>query len=128
MTDDIDLQMGRRLRRRRLIMGLNQQQIADRAGVRFQQIQKYECAANKMSAERIWDLAQALEVPVGYFFDGLISGSRSDKLEVRNTSFADDILIQKETMDLVSAYYRLDDKPRRHLLELTKAMDVNAQA
>ena len=40
-------------------------------GVRFQQIQKYEWGSNKMSAERIWDLAQALDVPVGYFYDGL---------------------------------------------------------
>ena len=122
MADEIDVQLGRRLRRRRQILGLTQQQIAARVGIRFQQVQKYECAANKMSAERIWDLAQALEVPVTYFFDGL-SGQT---VKAEHISERSDLIGQKETIDLVTAYYKLDDKPRRHLLELAKALDANA--
>lgn len=71
MADEIDLHLGRRLRRRRRLLGLTQQQLGDRVGVRFQQIQKYECGANRLSAARLWSLAEALETPVSYFYDGL---------------------------------------------------------
>src|SRR4051812_21460283 len=71
MNDDIDEHLGRRLRRRRRLLGLTQQQLAHACGVRFQQIQKYECAANRMSAGRIWQLSKVLDVPVSYFFEGL---------------------------------------------------------
>lgn len=69
--DVIDIHLGRRLRRRRRILGLTQQQLAEACGVRFQQIQKYECAANRMTAARLWQLAEVLEVPVSYFYEGL---------------------------------------------------------
>jgi transcriptional regulator with XRE-family HTH domain len=71
MAADIDLHLGRRLRRRRRLLGLTQQQLAVQVGVRFQQIQKYECGANRISAARLWELAEALETPVTYFYDGL---------------------------------------------------------
>lgn len=73
---DIDLQLGRRLRRRRRLMGLSQQALAGACGVGFQQIQKYECAENRMSAARLFQIAGALEVPVSYFFDGLASSQQ----------------------------------------------------
>jgi transcriptional regulator with XRE-family HTH domain len=68
---DVDEHMGRRLFHRRRVLGLTQHQLALEIGVRFQQIQKYECGANRMSAARIWALAQALDVPVDYFYEGL---------------------------------------------------------
>jgi transcriptional regulator with XRE-family HTH domain len=71
MTNEIDRHLGKRLRQRRRTLGLTQQQIAEAVGVRFQQIQKYECGANRISAARLWLLAKALEAPVGAFFDGL---------------------------------------------------------
>ena len=71
MTNEIDQHLGKRLRQRRRTLGLTQQQIAEAVGVRFQQIQKYECGANRISAARLWLLAKALEAPVGAFFDGL---------------------------------------------------------
>src|SRR5947209_4325552 len=71
MTNDIDRHLGKRLRQRRRTLGLTQQQIAEAVGVRFQQIQKYECGANRISAARLWLLAKALEAPVGAFFDGI---------------------------------------------------------
>ncbi len=79
MMDLIDIHLGRRLRRRRRILGLTQQQLAGACGVRFQQIQKYECAANRMSAARLWQLAEVLEVPVSYFYEGLGQESQIDK-------------------------------------------------
>ena len=71
MTNEIDRHLGKRLRQRRRTLGLTQQQIAEAVGVRFQQIQKYECGANRISAARLWLLAKALEAPVGAFFEGI---------------------------------------------------------
>jgi transcriptional regulator with XRE-family HTH domain len=71
MTNDIDRHLGKRLRQRRRTLGLTQQQIAEAVGVRFQQIQKYECGANRISAARLWLLAKALQAPVSAFFEGL---------------------------------------------------------
>jgi transcriptional regulator with XRE-family HTH domain len=87
----IDEHVGRKLRHRRQILGMTQQQVAVAVGVRFQQIQKYECGANKISAGRLWSLSQALEVAPGYFFEGLrpaVDDDASDfaALDVRNAS------------------------------------------
>jgi transcriptional regulator with XRE-family HTH domain len=71
MTNEIDRHLGKRLRQRRRLLGQTQQQIAEVVGVRFQQIQKYECGANRISAARLWLLAKALEAPVSSFFEGL---------------------------------------------------------
>jgi transcriptional regulator with XRE-family HTH domain len=71
MASEIDLHVGRRLRRRRRLMGMTQQQLADMVGIRFQQIQKYECGANRMTASRLFELSNALSIPVQYFYDGL---------------------------------------------------------
>ena len=71
MANAIDLHVGKRLRRRRRLLGLTQQQLAESIGIRFQQIQKYECGANRVTASRLYELAVALNVPVNYFFDGL---------------------------------------------------------
>jgi transcriptional regulator with XRE-family HTH domain len=80
---DVNIHLGQRLRRRRRVLGLTQQDLAAACGMRFQQIQKYECAANQMSAARLWRLAQALEVPVTYFFEGLVSDAWRAAMEDR---------------------------------------------
>lgn len=87
MTDIVDATVGRRLRARRRLLGRTQQQIADSCGVRFQQIQKYECGANRLSAAMLWRLSRALEVDVGYFFAGL----RADPVRVAEPSQSRDI-------------------------------------
>lgn len=71
MSADIDLQLGKRLRRRRRLLGLTQSDVAERVGIRFQQIQKYECGGNRISAARLWQFIQVLDVPPTYFYDGL---------------------------------------------------------
>ncbi len=121
MTDNTDLHVGKRLRRRRRLLGLTQQELANQVGVRFQQIQKYECGANRMTSSRIYDLSRALNVAVQYFFDGL---DGDDLLAANDATGMDgDILSQKETLELVRAYYRLSERPRRRLLELAKALE-----
>ncbi len=71
MSERVDIHLGKRLRSRRKSLGLTQQNLGEALGIRFQQIQKYECAANRMSAACLWKLAKVLKVDVRYFFDGL---------------------------------------------------------
>ena len=118
MIGDIDQHLGNRVRRRRRLLGLTQLQLAEKVGVRFQQVQKYECGANRMSASRVWQLAQALQVPVAYFYDGL-SDEAGDAFERESR----DMFAQKETLDLIKAYYDLDERPRRRLLDLAKSLN-----
>jgi transcriptional regulator with XRE-family HTH domain len=80
VSDLIDIHIGKRLRWRRRAVGLTQGDLANRIGVRFQQIQKYECAANRTSAAILWKLACALEVRVSYFYEGLAGAAPSDGL------------------------------------------------
>lgn len=78
MASEIDLHIGRRVRRRRRVLGLTQQQLGERLGIRFQQVQKYECGANRISAARLWYLAHALETGTGYFYDGFEEAGAGD--------------------------------------------------
>ncbi|HEX7948059.1 MAG TPA: helix-turn-helix transcriptional regulator [Phenylobacterium sp.] len=125
--DEIDTHLGRRLRRRRRLLGLTQQELAHACGVRFQQIQKYECAANRMSAARLWQLAEVLEVPVSYFYEGLTRDQR-EHLERETAQSSSETLASKETQDLIHAYYQLGERPRRRLLDLAKAMNGEIEA
>ena len=70
-TQDIDRHVGGRVRERRIMLGLTQQQLADLIGVTYQQAHKYERGINRISAGRLYEIAQVLSVPIGYFFDGL---------------------------------------------------------
>lgn len=126
MANAIDLHVGKRLRRRRRLLGLTQQQLAESIGIRFQQIQKYECGANRVTASRLYELAVALNVPVNYFFEGLAAvaangatpGAPANDREL----IAADVLSQKETLELIRAYYKLGERPRRRLLDLAKSL------
>lgn len=83
MSDDVDALVGRQLRRRRRLLGLTQSQVAEAVGVRFQQIQKYECASNRMSVSMLWKLACVLDVDIGYFFAGARRPTETDPDERR---------------------------------------------
>jgi transcriptional regulator with XRE-family HTH domain len=122
MANEIDLHLGKRLRRRRRLLGLTQQQLAGAVGVRFQQIQKYECGANRISAARLWQLSEALEVPIGYFYDGLTDTPRAEAMTDRAES-SGEMFARKETLDLIRAYYQLGERPRRRLLDLAKSLN-----
>jgi transcriptional regulator with XRE-family HTH domain len=72
-TQDIDRHVGARIRERRIMLGLTQQQLADLIGVTYQQAHKYERGINRVSAGRLFEIARVLSVPVSYFFEGLDS-------------------------------------------------------
>ena len=117
MKNPIDLHIGQRLRHRRWVLRMTQQQLAQATDVRFQQIQKYETGANRISASRLWDLACTLDVPLPFFFEGLDDPNRTEQ----NHDVGDKELYQKETTELVRAYYAMKERPRRMLFELAKA-------
>ena len=129
MPHPIDIHVGRRLRQRRRLLGLTQEKLAHAVDIRFQQIQKYESGANRISASRLWSLAKALDVSVAYFFDGVNGAGTTlsnEYAERRAYGFAEapaeSVLEDKETIDLVRYYYQLNEEPRRRLLDLARAL------
>ena len=121
MVRDIDYHVGKRLRRRRRLLGMTQQSLAEAVGLRFQQIQKYECGANRVTASRLYQLASALNVPATYFFEGLPE-SAGNVGETESSHIPSDVMAQSETIELIRAYYQLGERPRRKLLDLAKSL------
>jgi transcriptional regulator with XRE-family HTH domain len=123
MAHPIDLHVGNRVRQRRRLLGMTQQRLADSVSIRFQQIQKYESGANRISASRLWSLSQALEVPISYFFEGVDEGVYASGVD--SSGVSTDVFQNKDTIALVRAFYTMNDEPRRRLLDLAKAMSGN---
>lgn len=121
MVRDIDYHVGKRLRRRRRLLGMTQQSLAEAVGLRFQQIQKYECGANRVTASRLYQLASALNVPATYFFEGLPE-SAGNVGDTESSNIPSDVMAQSETIELIRAYYQLGERPRRKLLDLAKSL------
>lgn len=119
MAHPVDVHVGQRVRQRRWMIGMTQQQLADQVGIKFQQIQKYETGTNRISASRLWDIAEALGVPVAFFFDGL-DGEATPAPLARATK--GDVLHDKEALDLVRAYYAIPETQRRSLFDLARVL------
>ncbi len=124
MAHPIDLHVGNRVRQRRRLLGMTQQKLADAVRIRFQQIQKYESGANRISASRLWTLSMALEVPISYFFEGAdVAGAYIEQTNGDHSVKApEDVFQNKDTIALVRAFYTMNAEPRRRLLDLAKAM------
>jgi transcriptional regulator with XRE-family HTH domain len=106
-------------------MGMSQEKLGDALGLTFQQVQKYERGANRIGASRLFDLAKALQVPVGFFFDDLSSDPTPvDVDKVGDTKGSnEDPMQQRETIELVRAYYRIaNPTARRRLYELARSI------
>ncbi len=125
MAHPIDLHVGNRVRQRRRLLGMTQQALAEAVSIRFQQIQKYESGANRISASRLWELSNALRVPVLYFYEGL-GDPTGVALETPNgdhdATIDADPFQNNDTIALVRAFYTMNAEPRRRLLDLAKAM------
>jgi len=100
----VDRHVGSRVRLRRTLLGMSQEQLGERAGLTFQHVQKYERGANRISAGRLFRIACALDVRVSYFFDDLPQEAPSDRQAPRSDD-ADDIMTRRETLELVAAFY-----------------------
>lgn len=120
MKHPVDVHVGKRIRHRRWTIGVTQQQLAERVGIKFQQIQKYETGMNRVSASRLWDIAHALGVPVAFFFEGMESATQED-LAVGPT-MPGDILADREALDLLRSYYAIPEAQRRRLFDLARVL------
>jgi transcriptional regulator with XRE-family HTH domain len=116
MKHPVDAHVGKRIRHRRWMVGMTQQQLADRVGIKFQQIQKYETGMNRVSASRLWDIAEVLEVTISFFFEGIDDG-RETARTVEGDMFAD-----KEALELVRSYYAIPEAQRRRLFDLARVL------
>ena len=118
MAHPVDVHVGKRVRHRRWLVGMTQQQLAEQVGIKFQQIQKYETGANRVSASRLWDISEALDVPVSFFFEGLDAAAE----KAGGASVPADLMGDKEALDLVRSYYAIPENQRRRLFDLARVL------
>jgi len=117
MKHHVDVHVGKRVRHRRWMVGMTQQQLAEKVGIKFQQIQKYETGMNRVSASRLWDISDALDVPVSFFFEGL-----DDEKSAVAEDMPGDLLADKEALELIRSYYAIPENQRRRLFDLARVL------
>jgi transcriptional regulator with XRE-family HTH domain len=119
----VDKYVGSRVRMRRIMLGLSQEKLGDALGLTFQQIQKYEKGTNRIGASRLHQIADILQVPVSFMFEGGPTGSNSmDGLsEAPSPAYVSDFLATSEGLALTRAFTRISDaKLRRSIVELVE--------
>jgi transcriptional regulator with XRE-family HTH domain len=110
---DVDRFVGTRIRERRVMLGLSQQQMAQLIGVTYQQAHKYERGINRISAGRLFEIARVLRVPVGYFYEGLDGTSSEDELTMR----------QRMCLELARNFTQIpNDRHREALSQLARVL------
>ena len=118
----VDVHVGGRVRVRRRLINMTQESLADLIEVTFQQVQKYERGTNRISASKLFGIAEALEVPISYFFEGLdeTSGGRSQSEGSEQT--IQSFLRTSEGLELARLFPKIARGPlRRRILELVRA-------
>ncbi|NQE64471.1 helix-turn-helix domain-containing protein [Caulobacter sp. RHG1] len=127
----VDLHVGGRVRIRRKMIDLSQEQLADAIGLTFQQVQKYERGANRISASKLYEIARTLQVPVSFFFDGLADPVTTEPTEVIEKARASERIVSEflstpEGMELAELFPKIDRGPlRRQIVDLVRAMGVS---
>ncbi len=121
--DPVDIHVGGRIRLRRTLLGMSQEKLANALGLTFQQVQKYERGANRIGSSRLYQLSRILDVPVAYFFDDMapdISGPARGLGD--QSSFDQEHLATRETLELARAYYRIGNRDvRQRIFDMVKA-------
>ena len=107
----VDVHVGKRIRERRVSLGMSQTDLGEYLGLTFQQIQKYEKGANRISASKLWALSNFLKVPIGWFFDGLGKAGKGQK----------DVMTRPEAHQLARYYSACPASTRKHLRALFRA-------
>jgi len=116
----IDRHVGLRIRLRRKELGISQEKLAESIGLTFQQVQKYERAANRVSASKLWEVARALETSISYFYEGLPT---EGELRRQSGPKLEDFLLTIEGMELARYFPQIPQQGvRRQILELVRTM------
>lgn len=130
-ANSIDENVGVQLRQRRALLGMSQERLAEQVGITFQQIQKYENGANRVSASRLYEFSQVLNIPVSFFFENTSVNDSKMALgfaegEQADFEGPDDVMKRKETLELIRVYYSIENpKLRKDLFKLVKSMAEN---
>ena len=127
----VDVHVGRRVRLRRRELGVSQAWLADRLGLTFQQVQKYERGSNRISASKLYQIASVLEVPITYFFEGLDdpAAPKGARYAHAHTSVVEDLLSQANGPELAEAFLSIRRRSvRKGLSELARAIAANDEA
>jgi len=132
LINSVDSYIAQRLQLRRVMLGMTQSDLAKRCGVSFQQIQKYETAGNRIPASRLFDLSQALETSVAFFFSGLPGNFPPETKANRSTRVSEpkenDPLTKNETLQLVNLYWNLpNDEQRQMVMKMLKTLTGNKE-
>lgn len=121
----VDAHVGSRLRMRRTLLGLSQQKLGEKLGLTFQQIQKYERGANRIGASRLFELSRILDVKPAFFFEEMPSGStlQTPSIQEPTEEFEHEFLGKRETLELVRAYYKINNLDvRKRVFDVVKAL------
>ena len=108
---------------RRKILGLSQEKLGEKLGITFQQIQKYEKGTNRVGASRLQAMANAMEVPVSYFFPDAAPSADSSGLQEEGAAFMMDFMSTADGLELSRSFMRIrSSKVRRKIVELVRAL------
>ena len=120
----VDIHVGARVRMRRLLIGMSQEKMAERLGLTFQQVQKYEKGTNRISASRLWQLSRTLDVPVGFFFEDLREDATDGGFaEPDAPTYTADIFANAECVQIARVFSEIrEPRVRRRLLDLAQAL------
>ncbi|KUL95043.1 Cro/Cl family transcriptional regulator [Bosea sp. WAO] len=130
VPNPIDRHVGARVRMRRMLAGVSQEKLGEALGLTFQQVQKYEKGANRISASRLQQIAQMLEVPVSFFFEGAPSGDAPEGgfADMAATTYVSDFLATSEGVQLTKAFVRIkSSRVRRRIVDLVEALAEEAE-
>jgi transcriptional regulator with XRE-family HTH domain len=120
VPNPVDVHVGKRIRMRRLLLGMNQETLANALGLTFQQVQKYEGGANRVSASRLAAMAEILKVPISFFFGDLQTEDSSPTAAEREWR---DHMERPETIELIRLYYAISDpEVRQQFLAMVKSV------
>jgi len=119
----VDQHVGLRIRLRRRELGMTQTELAEAIGLTFQQVQKYERAANRVSASKLWEMSRVLHTGVAYFYQGLAAESEPSALASAANEALRTLMLTPEGQDLAETFPRIrQSRIRRKLLELTRSI------
>ena len=127
----VDVHVGKRIRLRRTLLGMSQEQLGNALNITFQQVQKYERGANRVSASRLWDISQIIDVPINYFFEDMSETTEKSSPRKMTASTASDLelddatdpMARRETLELVRTYYSIEQPHvRRRISDMVKSI------
>ncbi len=129
----VDVHVGARVRVRRKLLGMTQTDLGAALGLSFQQVLKYEKGANRIGSSRLYDLARLFDVPIGHFFEGIpadvaaSSPAKGRGKAKKPPGYELDPMVKRETLELVRAYYNIEDaNVRKQVYQLIKGVAAYA--